>query len=94
MIAASLLLEKLQIDDEVDVFQAVQRARFPRPEMVTSLVSHKFTNKTYVLVVIIWYQVSMLSRHLSIIHISIYIQGPREYMLQHAQIHCVDAVWV
>ena len=40
MIAASLMLEKLQMDEEVDVFEAVKRARIPRPEMVTSPVRH------------------------------------------------------
>ena len=44
MVAASLMLEKLEMDEEVDVFQAVQRVRIPRPEMVTSLVSHNVIN--------------------------------------------------
>ena len=44
MIAASLILEKLQVDEEVDVFQAVRRVRISRPELVTSLVSHSVIN--------------------------------------------------
>ena len=41
MIAASLMLEKLQVNNEVDVFQAVQRVRIAQPELVTSLVRLK-----------------------------------------------------
>ena len=38
MIAACYMLEKLKMDDEVDVFQAVKQVRISRPELVTSLV--------------------------------------------------------
>ena len=40
MIAACYMLEKLKVDREVDVFQAVKQVRIPRPQLVTSLVSN------------------------------------------------------
>ena len=38
IIAACYMLEKLKVDREVDVFQAVKQVRITRPELVTSLV--------------------------------------------------------
>ena len=48
MIAASYMLEKLKVDREVDVFQAVKQVRIPRPQLVTSLVRNlQFQNTNW-----------------------------------------------
>ena len=41
MIAACYMLEKLKVDREVDVFQAVKQVRIPRPQLVTSVVRNR-----------------------------------------------------
>ena len=39
LVAASYILEHLKIEQEVDVFHAVQHVRTTRPQLVTDLVS-------------------------------------------------------
>ena len=52
MIAACYMLEKLKVDREVDVFQAVKQVRIPRSQLVTSVVRNRlFQNANHKLII-------------------------------------------